>query len=72
MGAKHQTITDMMCRAHNLVYTAVHLQFPAPPGFNTLIFGLNLTGSGFHYHQDAIGELEGKNAPLLPKQPVGA
>ena len=31
--------------------SAVHLCHPASPGFNTLIFGLNLRGSGFHYHQ---------------------
>ena len=59
-----------MCLAHNLVYTVVHLVPPAEPGFNTLIFGLNKRGSGFHYHQDAIAKLEAKNAPLIPHQPV--
>jgi hypothetical protein len=59
-----------MCIAHNLVYTAIHLMPPAAPGFNTLIFGCNLRGAGFHYHQDAIGELKPKNVPLVPRQPV--
>lgn len=34
---------------------------PPEPGFNTLIFGLNLRGSGFHYHQDTIASLKAKN-----------
>lgn len=59
-----------MCNAHNLVYTATHLMHPAQPGFNTLIFGANLAGAGFHYHQDSIGDLKAKNAPLVAKQPV--
>jgi hypothetical protein len=70
LGANHNEITARICRGHNLVYTAVHLEPPAAPGFNTIIFGMNLRGSGFHYHQDSISDLEGKNAPLIPKQPV--
>ena len=45
-GAPHIDISSKMCHAHSLVYTAVHLQPPAPPGFNTLIFGLNLRRAG--------------------------
>ena len=70
LGATHQELTDRICCAHNLIYTVIHLENPAAPGFNTLIFGLNLSGSGFHYHQDSIPNLKGKNAPLLPEQPV--
>jgi hypothetical protein len=66
----HIDLTEKICRGHNIVYTLVHSEFPAGPGFNTLIFGLNLRRSGFHYHQDAIGSLKAKNAPLLPRQPV--
>jgi hypothetical protein len=62
--------TEKMCAAHNLVYAAVHLVHPVAPGFNTLIFGCNLRGSGFHYHQDSIPDLKAKNAPLVPRQPV--
>lgn len=51
------------------MYTLLHAE-PPGPGFNTLIFGLNLRRSGFHYHQDAIAALKAKNAPLLPRQPV--
>ena len=70
LGSNHTALTDRICKAHNLVYTAIHLEVPASPGFNTLIFGCNLTGSGFHYHQDSIASLDGKNAPLVPTQPV--
>lgn len=59
-----------MCIVHSLVYAAVHLALPAAPGFNTLIFGCNLRGAGFHYHQDAVPSLKAKNAPLIPRQPV--
>ena len=70
LGATHQALTNRICCAHNLIYTVIHLENPAAPGFNTLIFGLNLSSSGFHYHQDSIPNLKGKNASLLPKQPV--
>jgi hypothetical protein len=50
-GAEHTELTALICRAHNLIYTAVHLAHPAGPGFNTLIFGLNLRSAGFYYHQ---------------------
>lgn len=69
-GAPHTELTKRMCLAHNLVYTAIHLVPPVAPGFNTLIFGCNLRGAGFHYHQDAIGELKAKNGPLVSRQPV--
>ena len=70
LGADHSILTQTLCRAHNLVYALINLEFPAYPGFNTLIFGMNLRGSGFHYHQDSIPNLTAKNAPLLPNQPV--
>ena len=69
-GNPHLALTEKLCRGHNIVYTLIHAEKPAEPGFNTLIFGLNLRRSGFHYHQDAIGSLKAKNAPLLPRQPV--
>lgn len=69
-GNPHVALTEKLCRGHNIVYTLLHAEKPAEPGFNTLIFGLNLQRSGFHYHQDAIGSLKAKNAPLLPRQPV--
>lgn len=69
-GAPHTTLTDRMCLAHNLVYTAVHLTALASPGFNTIIFGYNQSGAGFHYHQDAVSELKAKNSSLIPRQPV--
>lgn len=69
-GARHTDLTRMMAVAHNIVYMLLHLIPPAEPGFNTLIFGCNLRGPGFHYHQDAIPGLVAKNAPLVPKQPV--
>lgn len=70
IGNPHNAITERICHGHNIVYTIVHSAPPVGPGFNTLIFGLNLKRSGFHYHQDAIGALKAKNAPLLPRQPV--
>lgn len=69
-GNPHVDLTEKLCRGHNIVYTLIHSEPPAGSGFNTLIFGLNLRRSGFHYHQDAIGSLKAKNAPLLPRQPV--
>lgn len=69
-GSPHNLLTEKLCQGHNIVYTVVHGVKPPEPGFNTLIFGLNLRRSGFHYHQDAIGSLKAKNAPLLPRQPV--
>jgi len=69
-GSPHTELTRKMAVAHNIVYTLVHLVPPAEPGFNTLIFGLNLHGPGFHYHQDSIPSLAAKNAPLVPNQPV--
>jgi hypothetical protein len=69
-GAPHTVLTEKMCRAHNLVYTIVHLVPPIAPGFNTIIFGANLRGAGFHYHQDAVSSLKAKNACLMPRQPV--
>jgi|Transcript_15416 hypothetical protein len=59
-----------MCIVHSLVSAAVHLAFPAAPGSNTLIFGCNLRGTGFHCHQDAVPSLKAKNAPLIRRQPV--
>ena len=41
-GAAHTALTTLVGTAHSLIYTAVHLQHPPAPGFNTLIFGLNL------------------------------
>jgi hypothetical protein len=35
-----------------------------------LIFGCNLRGAGFHFHQDAVPSLKAKNAPLVNQQPV--
>ena len=69
-GSPHSELSSKICRAHNLIYTAIHLTLPDFPGYNSAIFSLSLSGSGFHYHQDAIGELYGKNVPLLPKQSV--
>ena len=69
-GTPHTPLTDRMCRGHNVVYELVHMAKPPAPGFNTLIFGLNLRRSGFHYHQDTIASLKPKNAPLVGKQPV--
>jgi hypothetical protein len=69
-GSPHNPLTEKLCQGHNIVYTVVHGEKPPEPDFNTLIFGLNLRRSGFHYHQDAIGSLKAKNAPLLPRQPV--
>lgn len=60
-GAPHIPLTEKVCRAHNVVYELVHMTKPPKPGFNTLIFGLNLRGSGFHYHQDTITSLKAKN-----------
>lgn len=60
-GAPHVPLTEKVCRAHNVVYELVHMTKPPKPGFNTLIFGLNLRGSGFHYHQDTITSLKAKN-----------
>ena len=45
-GHSHNVLTAMICVAQNLVYTAVHLETPPAPGFNTIIFGLNLNASG--------------------------
>lgn len=69
-GTPHTYITDKIARAHSLVYAATHLKLPAGPGFNTIVFGLNIRRGGFHYHQDSIGEIRAKNAPLVPRQPV--
>lgn len=64
-GAPHTPLTQKVCRGHNVVYELVHFTKPPEPGFNTLIFGLNLRGSGFHYHQDTIGELKAKNGKIM-------
>ena len=70
-GAPHTELTAMLSCGHSLVYAATHLALPEAPGFNTLIFGLNLRSSGFYYHQDAeVPGLRAKNAPLVPYQPV--
>lgn len=70
-GAEHTELTAQISRGHSLIYTATHLALPTAPGFNTLIFGLNLRSSGFYYHQDAeLPGLGAKNAPLVPWQPV--
>ena len=60
-GAPHTPLTKQICRGHNLVYELIHLTKPPAPGFNTLIFGLNLRRSGLHYHQDTIALLKAKN-----------
>ncbi|KAL3785984.1 hypothetical protein ACHAW5_005363 [Stephanodiscus triporus] len=60
-GAPQTPLTEKVCRGHNVVYELVHMTKPPEPGFNTLIFGLNLRGSGFHYHQDTITSLKAKN-----------
>ena len=60
-GAPHVPLTAKICRGHNVVYELVHATKPPEPGFNTLIFGLNLRRSGFHYHQDTIASLKAKN-----------
>ena len=60
-GASHVPLTAKICRGHNVVYELVHATKPPEPGFNTLIFGLNLRRSGFHYHQDTIASLKAKN-----------
>ncbi len=70
-GAPHTELTQLVCQGHSLVYTLTHLALPIAPGFNTLIFGLNLRSAGFYYHQDAdVAGLSAKNAPLKPSQPV--
>ncbi|KAL9190182.1 hypothetical protein ACHAXT_007393 [Thalassiosira profunda] len=69
-GAPHTSLTEKICRGHNLVYELIHAEKPPAPGFNTLIYGLNLRRSGFHYHQDTIASLKAKNAPLVGRQPV--
>lgn len=69
-GAPHTAFSRMISRGHSLIYTATHLTHPAAPGYNTLILALNLRSAGFYYHQDAVGELKPKAAPLVPKQPV--
>ncbi|KAL7549975.1 hypothetical protein ACHAWF_013230 [Thalassiosira exigua] len=69
-GSPHTTATERICRGHNAVYELLHSAKPPAPGFNTLIFGLNLRRSGFHYHQDTIASLKAKNAPLVARQPV--
>lgn len=38
----------MVCQGHSLIYTLTHLTPPALPGFNTIIFGLNLRSAGFY------------------------
>lgn len=48
----------------------IHFEKPPKPGFNTIIFGLNLRRSGFHYHQDTIASLKPKNEPMIRNQPV--
>lgn len=50
-GAPHTPLTSLVCRGHTLVYTACHLELPPAPGYNTLIFGLNLRAAGFYFHQ---------------------
>lgn len=69
-GAPHTAFTKKITMAHNVVYMLIHLAPPAEPGFNTIVFGCNLRGPGFHYHSDAIPGFAAKNAPLLPRQPV--
>ena len=61
MGSPHTKLTETICRGHNAVYELVHLTKPPEPGFNTIIFGLNLRRSGFHYHCDTIASLKAKN-----------
>ena len=75
-GAEHTPLSSALCVGHTMMYTAIHLK-PPPAPFNTIVFGLNLRGGGFHYHQDAdMGYQHGpresapKNAPLVRRQPV--
>jgi len=75
-GAEHTPLSSALCVGHTMMYTAIHLK-PPPAPFNTIVFGLNLRGGGFHYHQDAdMGYKHGpresapKNAPLVRRQPV--
>jgi len=69
-GSPHIPLTEKICRGHNLVYQMVHFEKTPAPGFNTIIFGLNLRRSGFHYHQDTIASLKPKNEPMIRNQPV--
>jgi len=69
-GSPHIPLTEKICHGHNLVYQMVHFEEPPAPGFNTIIFGLNLRRSGFHYHQDTIASLKPKNEPMIRNQPV--
>lgn len=69
-GSPHTPLTEKICLGHNLVYEMIHFEKPPSPGFNTIIFGLNLRRSGFHYHQDTIGSLHAKNEPMVGHQPV--
>ena len=69
-GVPHTDLTAKIARGHNLVYAATHLKLPHGPGFNVIVFGLNLRRGGFHYHQDHIGDVKAKAAPLVPRQPV--
>ncbi|KAL7492622.1 hypothetical protein ACHAWT_003291 [Skeletonema menzelii] len=69
-GSSHTPLTEKICRGHNLVYEMIHHEKPPEPGFNTIIFGLNLRRSGFHYHQDTIASLKPKNEPMIRNQPV--
>mmetsp|Transcript_19284 Transcript_19284/g.30175 ORF Transcript_19284/g.30175 Transcript_19284/m.30175 type:complete len:573 (-) Transcript_19284:348-2066(-) len=69
-GSPHTPLTEKICHGHNLVYEMIHFEKPPGPGFNTIIFGLNLRRSGFHYHQDTIASLQPKNEPMIRNQPV--
>ena len=69
-GSPHVPLTEKICRGHNLVYEMIHSEKSPLPGFNTIIFGLNLRRSGFHYHRDTIASLKAKNEPMIPHQPV--
>ena len=60
-GSPHTPLTAKICKGHNVVYEIIHGVKPAEPGFNTLIFGLNLRRSGFHYHADTVPSLKAKN-----------
>lgn len=67
-GVPHTDLTAKICRGHNLVYAATHLKHPLGPGFNVIVFGLNIRRGGFHFHKDHISGLSPKAAPLLDEQ----
>jgi hypothetical protein len=43
---EHNSVTQRICDAKNIIYTIITLHPPPSPGFNTIIFGLTHRGSG--------------------------